>query len=53
MRVLKPLTSAAVTVFVTSRVLEENWYGFMDLIGDEDGFEWKDCEAYDGSEAFE
>lgn len=53
MRVLKPLTSAAVTVFVTSRVLKENWYGFMDWIGDEDGFVWKECEAYDGSEAFD
>lgn len=53
MRVLQPLTSAPITVFLTSKVLNENWYGFMDWLGKEEGFEWKDCADYDSTGAYE
>jgi hypothetical protein len=49
MRVLQPLTSAPVTVFLTSKVLN-NWFGFMDWLGNEKGFVWKELEDYAGEE---
>lgn len=53
MRVLQPLTSAPVTVFLTSKVIQNNWYGFMDWLGNAEGILYKELDDYDGSEAFE
>jgi hypothetical protein len=53
MRVLQDLTSAPITVFLTSKVVQNNLYGFMDWLGAEEGFVWKELHQYDGSEAFE
>lgn len=53
MRVLRPLTSAPVTVFLTSKVLETDPWGFMAWLGKEPGFVWKTCEGFDGTEQFE
>jgi hypothetical protein len=52
MRVLQALTSAPVTVFLTSKVIQQNWYGFVDWLGREEGFVWKELQEYDG-EAYE
>lgn len=50
MRVLQPLSSAPVTVFLTSKVLRHNQYGFMDWLGGQAGFVWKELEDYAGEQ---
>jgi hypothetical protein len=37
-----------VTVFLTSKVIQQNWYGFMDWLGKEEGFVYKQVEDYAG-----
>lgn len=51
MRVLRPLTSSRVTVFVSTRVLQEDAYGFMSWLGQEPGFCFRDCAEYDDTAA--
>ncbi|WIA10164.1 hypothetical protein OEZ85_010368 [Tetradesmus obliquus] len=55
MHVLRPLTSAAVTVFLPAAVLEGNLYGFMDKgwIGSMEGFIWRDVKQFDQEEKFD
>lgn len=50
MRVLQQLSTAPVTVFLTSKVLRNNWFGFMDWLGSEKGFVWKELEDYAGEQ---
>lgn len=35
------------------QVLRSNWFGFMDWLGGEEGFVWRELEDYDPGEAFE
>jgi hypothetical protein len=55
MHVLRPLSSAAVTVFLSAEVLEGNLYGFMDegWIGSMEGFNWRDVKQFDQEERFD
>lgn len=56
MRVLQALTPAPICVFLTSKVIRNNHFGFMDWLGSEKGFVWKDISTageHSGSEAFE
>jgi hypothetical protein len=55
MHVLRPLTSAPVTVFLPAQVLQGNLYGFMDKgwIGSSEGFLWRDVQQFDQEERFD
>lgn len=55
MHVLRPLSSAAVTVFLPAEVLEGNLYGFMNKgwLGSMEGFDFKDVKQFDQAEKFD
>lgn len=47
MQVLRPFTSGPITVFLLSEVLNGNRYGFMEWLGQLDGFQYKDCKQFE------
>ncbi|KAF6265350.1 hypothetical protein COO60DRAFT_1041000 [Scenedesmus sp. NREL 46B-D3] len=55
MHVLRPFSSAAVTVFLPAQVLQGNLYGFMDTgwLGSMEGYIWQDIQQFDQAERFD